>query len=202
MTPPHRGRSHWREKRRPFLEPVKQLYEQGLGITETARELGLSYHFTKSCLADLGLTSYTAEQVKARRIVKTVATKKKQRERLWPEVRAGYDAGETVLHMANRLGVGRKKIMTCLDDLGLAPRTVSETNMLRFQRMTPEERKQLAAAAHKVSRRNGLAESQMRNNAKSNQATKRYIGEFEAEVAEYPMMLLRRCPKFLGRHKD
>lgn len=70
-----------------------------------------------------------------------------------------YKAGESVLKMSNELGVSRGVITNRLAELGLSIRTGSEAMKLRMQKLTSEERLQLASAAHNAVRGKQMPDS-------------------------------------------
>jgi hypothetical protein len=74
------------------------------------------------------------------------------------DLRRRHAEGQSVLQMARELGVQRRTIDIYLRRLGPEARSASEANRLRMARMTPEERRADAAAAHAARRTGGSRE--------------------------------------------
>ena len=109
---------------------------------------------------------------------------REKRNHLLSKVKTGYENGENVLQMSKVYGASRRVINSCLDDLGLERPTVSATNRSRFQAMTDEQRKEVTATARKIMRSSARAQYSMELKAKRDQASLRYVGKFEREMAE------------------
>jgi hypothetical protein len=65
-----------------------------------------------------------------------------------------YESGISVLAMSKQLGVSRSCILNRLSGMGLAIRSGSEANTIRFARASVDERKSIASAANLASRSN------------------------------------------------
>ena len=90
-----------------------------------------------------------------------------------------------MLAIAERLGIERPVVYSCMNDLGLRRRTASEANRIRMSRMTPKERQELAANAHAATRNFVRNERTRIRIAEGIQRSRKHIGAFEAEVGEY-----------------
>lgn len=87
------------------------------------------------------------------------------------DVPAAYLAGETEQAIALRLGVARTAVKRWLVEAGIKRRGLSESQQLRNERLTPEERKRNAQAAHNAKRGTPNTEEQLCKMAATREAT-------------------------------
>jgi very-short-patch-repair endonuclease len=119
-------------------------YFSGFSFEDLARKYGLSGERIKARFVEAGVTLRTKAEV--------IALSAKKRRSFSPEEEASiigaYQAGESCLSIADRLGTSRVPISAILKRGGVDIRGGSEANLLRMSRLSSEERRSLASAAH------------------------------------------------------
>ena len=127
------------------INDIRHRYLLGESPTSIAHTYGCSHKTICARLEEHGIALRNlAKAAQARRI--------KIDER---ELRAAYDAGVSVLAMARRFGLSRNVIDRRLREMGLPIRGGSEANLIRFAKASHSDRRALALAANKASRRHG-----------------------------------------------
>lgn len=98
------------------------------------------------------------------------------------EIIARYLAGDSELALARAYGVERIAIRRRILNAGIQPRGVSEANRIRMQRLSPNDRSALAAAAHAAVRGKPRTDSELATRARTSQQSGRYIGRYEQDL--------------------
>lgn len=184
MLSENTGQSHWSKKRLALHPSVANLHAEGLSAAEIARRLGISDFRAVSCFEDLGLPRRTAAEIGKIKGDKSRALRTAARKPLLESVKRLYDEGLSVIQISRQLSVGRGQINSCIADLGLDRRNGSEANLLRFARMTPEQRRELALSAHDKRANCVRSDAELTAEAIRKQHTMERVGILEADVAE------------------
>lgn len=95
------------------------------------------------------------------------------------------DERPSVLSISKTIGYSRASITDVLDRCGVTRRSASDAQRIRMSRLSPEERRALASAAHDTVRTGGVDfHSAAVKQARAKQRTGSKIGAYEAEFAE------------------
>jgi len=156
----------------PDFDNVREMYAAGQNIRQLAAEYGIPY-----------ITFYDWVRRNGLRLRPQSETVRLARAHSHAEIAdaavAMYRAGASELAVARRLGVDRLVIKRLLSRAGVQRRNGSEANRLRFQRMTADERCQLAAAAHAATRGKPKSEDVLHRSAITKQRTLSKVGNGE-----------------------
>lgn len=99
------------------------------------------------------------------------------------EIASAYQAGESELGLSRRFNVSRNVIRRRLMAQGVAIRGATEANIERMKRLTPDERRALARAAHDAARGRERPEALLERLALMHQQSGQYVGAWEQEFA-------------------
>lgn len=96
-----------------------------------------------------------------------------------------YQAGESENKLASELGVSRQVVRRHLLESGIQPRGRSEAELIKWQRMTPEQRDRQVAAAHIAARGRTVSWEEKCRRAKALEGYDYLIVPVETELAEF-----------------
>lgn len=94
-----------------------------------------------------------------------------------------YRSGESEQQLAQSYGVGRSVIRRILTENGVQPRGIGEAQLLRMQRLSPEERQALAAAAHAAVRGTKQSVEHRESIARTNSTRFNNVSKIEMVIA-------------------
>jgi hypothetical protein len=94
-----------------------------------------------------------------------------------------YRSGESEQQLAQSYGVGRSIIRRILTENGVQPRGIGEAQLLRMQRLSPEERQALAAAAHAAVRGTKQSVEHRESIARTNSTRFNNVSKIEMVIA-------------------
>lgn len=132
----------------PDLQAAFDLYLAGQSQVEVAKQFGFSSSTFARRLksADIPIrTQADSHRLRADRADEALLAQ-------FSEAVRRYEDGEPALWLAKEYGIGYKKFIGLLIRMGVQPRTIRENLAVMYARMTPEERKQVAAAAQTAKR--------------------------------------------------
>ena len=118
------------------------------------------------------------------------------------KLRELYNDGISVLQISHILNVARTTVVRRLKHLGLQPRTGTQANIIRFGKMTEQERKNLTKACHVKLRGHKYTQEQLINLAKKRSSKSCNAGFFEYELAlilmelGYKVEIQKQCGKY------
>lgn len=134
------------------IQYAKSLVESGSTITDAAKQIDCSPDVLSLKLRALGVDTSKFKNGRGLR-----ANNRKELDT--PEIISSYLAGESVLSLAKRLGVNRAAISKRLKEANISLRDASQANVIRFARMSFDDRRALSKSARDAHMANIMANS-------------------------------------------
>lgn len=117
-----------------FISDCVEKYRAKVPVSQICRETGISQSVMFRAIKKAGVPGIRLLDLPKQDII------------------AAYIAGDSPSIIGHRYGISDPPIMRILREAGITLRSGSEANILRAKRLTPEERRQNAAAAHAAKR--------------------------------------------------